>query len=174
MKSNREDTSVKKAAVVMGSASDLPLAKEAIKTLAAFGVPHVARVLSAHRTPDEAAAFAKGAESEEIGVIIAFAGKAAHLAGAMAANSILPVIGVPVSGKDFGGLDALLSTAQMPKGVPVATIAVDGAVNAALLAIRILALSEETLNQKLKLYVQKLAEQSTEADAAVQKEIEQL
>ena len=165
---------MKKAAVVMGSASDLPLAKEAIKTLAAFGVPHVARVLSAHRTPDEAAAFAKGAESEEIGVIIAFAGKAAHLAGAMAANSILPVIGVPVSGKDFGGLDALLSTAQMPKGVPVATIAVDGAVNAALLAIRILALSEETLNQKLKLYVQKLAEQSTEADAAVQKEIEQL
>ena len=158
----------------MGSASDLPLAKEAIKTLAAFGVPHVARVLSAHRSPDEAAAFAKGAESEEIGVIIAFAGKAAHLAGAMAANSILPVIGVPVSGKDFGGLDALLSTAQMPKGVPVATIAVDGAVNAALLAIRILALSEETLNQKLKLYVQKLAEQSTEADAAVQKEIEQL
>ena len=171
---HKEDTSVKKAAVVMGSASDLPLAKEAIKTLTAFGVPQVTRVLSAHRTPDEAAAFAKGAESEEIGVIIAFAGKAAHLAGAMAANSIVPVIGVPVSGKDFGGLDALLSTAQMPKGVPVATVAVDGAVNAALLAIRILALSEETLNQKLKLYVQKLAEQSAEADAAVQKEIEQL
>jgi len=165
---------VKKAAVVMGSASDLPLAKEAVKTLIAFGVPQVTRVLSAHRTPDEAAAFAKGAEAEEIGVIIAFAGKAAHLAGAMAANSIVPVIGVPVSGKDFGGLDALLSTAQMPKGVPVATVAVDGAVNAALLAIRILALSEETLNQKLKLYVQKLAEQSAEADAAVQKEIEQL
>ena len=138
----------------MGSASDLPLAKEAIKTLTAFGVPQVTRVLSAHRTPDEAAAFAKGA--------------------AMAANSIVPVIGVPVSGKDFGGLDALLSTAQMPKGVPVATVAVDGAVNAALLAIRILALSEEALNQKLKLYVQKLAEQSAEADAAVQKEIEQL
>ena len=171
---NKEDTKVKKAAVVMGSASDLPLAKEAIKTLTAFGVPQVTRVLSAHRTPDEAAAFAKGAESEEIGVIIAFAGKAAHLAGAMAANSIVPVIGVPVSGKDFGGLDALLSTAQMPKGVPVATVAVDGAVNAALLAIRILALSEEALNQKLKLYVQKLAEQSAEADAAVQKEIEQL
>ena len=165
---------MKKAAVIMGSASDLPLSKEAIKTLTAFGVPQVTRVLSAHRTPDEAAAFAKGAESEEIGVIIAFAGKAAHLAGAMAANSIVPVIGVPVSGKDFGGLDALLSTAQMPKGVPVATVAVDGAVNAALLAIRILALSEETLNQKLKLYVQKLAEQSAEADAAVQKEIEQL
>ena len=165
---------MKKAAVVMGSASDLPLAKEAIKTLAAFGVPQVTRVLSAHRTPDEAAAFAKGAVTEEIGVIIAFAGKAAHLAGAMAANSIVPVIGVPVSGKDFGGLDALLSTAQMPKGVPVATVAVDGAVNAALLAIRILALSEEALNQKLKLYVQKLAEQSAEADAAVQKEIEQL
>ena len=165
---------MKKAAVVMGSASDLPLAKEALKTLAAFGVPHVARVLSAHRTPDEAAAFAKTAEAEEIGVIIAFAGKAAHLAGAMAANSIVPVIGVPVCGKDLGGLDALLSTAQMPKGVPVATVAIDGAVNAALLAIRILALSDKALNQKLKLYVQKLAEQSAEADAAVQKEIEQL
>ena len=165
---------MKKVAVVMGSASDLPLAKDALKTLSAFGISAVARVLSAHRTPEEAAAFAKGAEADDFGVIIAFAGKAAHLAGAMAANSILPVIGVPVCGKDLGGLDALLSTAQMPKGVPVACVAIDGAANAALLAIRILALSEEALNQKLKLYVQKLAEQSAEADAAVQKEIEQL
>ena len=165
---------MKKVAVVMGSASDLPLAKDALKTLSAFGISAVARVLSAHRTPEEAAAFAKGAEADDFGVIIAFAGKAAHLAGAMAANSIVPVIGVPVCGKDLGGLDALLSTAQMPKGVPVATVAIDGAVNAALLAIRILALSDEALNQKLKLYVQKLAEQSAEADAAVQKEIEQL
>jgi len=170
----REDFSVKKVAVVMGSASDLPLAKDALKTLAAFGVPHVARVLSAHRTPDEAAAFAKGAEAEQIGVIIAFAGKAAHLAGAMAANAVVPVIGVPVCGKDLGGLDALLSTVQMPKGVPVATVGIDGAANAALLAVRILALSDEELGQKLKLYVQKLAEQSAEADEAMQKELKKL
>ena len=165
---------MKKVAVVMGSASDLPLAKEAIKTLAAFGVPTVSRVLSAHRTPEEAAAFAKAAEAEGFGVIIALAGKAAHLAGAMAAHSLLPVIGVPVCGKDLGGLDALLSTAQMPKGVPVACVAIDGAGNAALLAVRILALSDETLNEKLKQYSQKLTEQSIEADAEIQKEIEAL
>lgn len=165
---------MKKVAVIMGSASDLPLAKDALKMLASFEIPAVARVLSAHRTPDEAAAFAKEAEAEGFGVIIALAGKAAHLAGAMAAHSLLPVIGVPVSGKDLGGLDALLSTAQMPKGVPVATVAIDGAANAALLAVRILALSDETLNQKLKQYAQKLAEQSAEADAEIQKEIEQL
>lgn len=165
---------MKKVAVVMGSASDLPLAKDALKTLSAFGISAVARVLSAHRTPEEAAAFAKGAEADDFGVIIAFAGKAAHLAGAMAANSILPVIGVPVCGKDLGGLDALLSTAQMPKGVPVATVAIDGGSNAALLAVRILALSDETIATKLREYAQKLVEQSAEADAAIQKEIEQL
>ncbi|HAX39832.1 MAG TPA: 5-(carboxyamino)imidazole ribonucleotide mutase [Clostridiales bacterium] len=158
----------------MGSASDLPLAKDALKMLASFEIPAVAHVLSAHRTPEEAAAFAKAAEAEGFGAIIAFAGKAAHLAGAMAAHSLLPVIGVPVSGKDLGGLDALLSTAQMPKGVPVATVAIDGAANAALLAVRILALSDEALNLKQKQYAQKLAEQSAEADAAMQKEIEQL
>ena len=165
---------MKKVAVVMGSASDLPLAKDALKTLAAFDSPAAARVLSAHRTPDEAAAFAKSAEAEGYGAIIALAGKAAHLAGAMAAHSLLPVIGVPVSGKDLGGLDALLSTAQMPKGVPVATVAIDGAANAALLAVRILALSDETVAAKLREYAQKLVEQSAEADAAIQKEIEQL
>lgn len=165
---------MRKVAVVMGSASDLPLAKDALKTLAAFDIPAVARVLSAHRTPDEAAMFAKSAEAEGYGAIIAFAGKAAHLAGAMAAHSLLPVIGVPVSGKDLGGLDALLSTAQMPKGVPVATVAIDGAANAALLAVRILALSDEAVAAKLREYAQKLVEQSAEADAAIQKEIEQL
>lgn len=165
---------MKKVAVVMGSASDLPLAKEALKMLASFDIPAVARVLSAHRTPDEAAAFAKSAESEGFGAIIALAGKAAHLAGAMAAHSLLPVIGVPVSGKDLGGLDALLSTAQMPKGVPVATVAIDGAANAALLAVRILALSDDALADKLREYAQKLVEQSAEADAAIQQEIEQL
>jgi 5-(carboxyamino)imidazole ribonucleotide mutase len=155
----------------MGSASDAPLAKEALAILKQFGIPHAARVLSAHRTPDEAAAFAKAAEAEGCGAIIALAGKAAHLAGAMAAHSILPIIGVPVGGRDLGGMDALLSTAQMPKGVPVATVAIDGAANAALLAVRILALSDEALNQKLRQYARTLAEKSAEADAALQKEI---
>ena len=164
---------MKKVAVVMGSVSDLPLAKEALKTLSAFGISAVARVLSAHRTPEEAAAFAKGAEAEGFGVIIAFAGKAAHLAGAMAANSVLPIIGVPVCGQDLGGLDALLSTAQMPKGVPVATVAIDGGANAALLAVRMLALLDESLSEKLKQYTRKLAEQSILADAQLQKEIEE-
>ena len=165
---------MKKVAVVMGSASDLPLAKEVVKTLNVFGVASVTRVLSAHRTPEEAAAFAKAAEAEDFGVIIAIAGKAAHLAGAMAAHSLLPVIGVPASSKDLGGLDALLSTAQMPKGVPVATVAIDGASNAALLAVRILALSSEELAVQLQQYAAKLAELSAEADRSIQKEIEQL
>lgn len=165
---------MKKVAVVMGSASDLPLAKDALRVLTEFGVPYTARVLSAHRTPEQAASFAKSAETEGFGVILAFAGKAAHLAGAMAANSLLPVVGVPVSGRDLGGLDALLSTAQMPKGVPVATVAIDGASNAALLAVRILALSDEALNEKLKQYAHSLAEQSAQADAELQKEIETL
>ena len=162
---------MKKVAIVMGSGSDAPLAKDAIAVLQEFGVPFSARVLSAHRTPDEAAAFAKSAEAEGFGAIVALAGKAAHLAGAMAAHSLLPVIGVPVGGRDLGGMDALLSTAQMPKGIPVATVAIDGAANAALLAVRILALSDEALNQKLKEYARKLAEKSAEADAALQKEI---
>lgn len=165
---------MKKIAVVLGSASDLPLAKDALRILAEFGVPYGARVLSAHRTPEQAAEFARSAEAEGYGVILAFAGKAAHLAGAMAANSLLPVVGVPVSGRDLGGLDALLSTAQMPRGVPVAAVAIDGAVNAALLAIRILALSDDALKEKLKDYARSLAEQSAEADAQLQKEIETL
>lgn len=165
---------MKKVAVVMGSASDLPLAKDALKTLTEFGVPYEAHVLSAHRTPDEAASFAKSAQAEGFGAIIALAGKAAHLAGAMAAHSLLPVIGVPVNGKDLGGMDALLSTAQMPKGIPVATVAIDGAANAALLAVRMLALSDDTLAQKLVNYARTLSEKSAEADRALQKEIESL
>lgn len=165
---------VKKVAVVMGSVSDLPLAKEAIKTLSAFEIPTVARVLSAHRTPEEAAAFAKSAEAEGFGAIIALAGKAAHLAGAMAAHSLLPVIGVPVCGKDLGGMDALLSTVQMPKGIPVACVAIDGASNAALLAVRMLALTDEGINQKLKQYAEKLTQQSAEADETLQQELMQL
>lgn len=163
---------MKKVAVILGSASDLPVAKEALKTLADFDVPALARVLSAHRTPDEAAAFARNAWDDGYGVLIAFAGKAAHLAGALAAHSLLPVIGVPVSGKDLGGLDALLSTVQMPKGVPVATVSIDGAVNAAILAIRILATNDENLMKKLADYARDSKVKAAQADAEVQKEID--
>ncbi len=163
---------MKKVAVILGSASDLPVAREALKTLEEFGVPFAARVLSAHRTPDESAAFARSAADEGYGVIIAFAGKAAHLAGMLAAHTLLPVIGVPVSGRDLGGLDALLSTAQMPKGVPVATVAIGGACNAALLAVRILAINDAALTQKLADHARAMKEKAAQADAALQKEIE--
>lgn len=165
---------MKQIAVIMGSASDAPLAKEALSVCREFGVPATARVLSAHRSPDEAAAFAKGAAGEGYGAIVAIAGKAAHLAGVVASHTRLPVIGVPASAKDLGGLDALLSTAQMPRGVPVACVAIDGAANAALLAIRILALEHETLAEKLDQYARSLAAKTAEADAALQKEIETL
>ena len=139
----------KKVAVIMGSDSDLPVVKEAFKTLKALDIPFEARVISAHRTPLQAAAFASTAADNGFGVIIAAAGKAAHLAGAMAANTHLPVIGLPVSSKTLSGLDALLSTVQMPPGMPVATVAIDGAKNAALLAAQILALSETGLEKRL-------------------------
>jgi len=163
---------VKKVAVVMGSASDFPLAKEALKTLREFDVPACARILSAHRSPEAASAFAGAAEQEGFGVLIALAGKAAHLAGVLAAQTRLPVIGVPVCSHDLGGMDALLSTVQMPKGVPVATVAIDGAANAALLAVRILALEDGGLAKKLNEYARTLAEKTAGADAALQKEIE--
>ena len=165
---------MKKIAILMGSASDAPLAKEALAVCREFGVPATLRVLSAHRSPEETAAFSKGAAAEGFGAILAIAGKAAHLAGAVAANTRLPVIGVPVRSGDLGGLDALLSTAQMPKGVPVACVAIDGAANAALLAIRILALSDEALSDQLDRYMRALAAKTAEADAALQKEIESL
>ncbi|MBO5374716.1 MAG: 5-(carboxyamino)imidazole ribonucleotide mutase, partial [Clostridia bacterium] len=114
-----------------------------------YGVPFEVHVYSAHRTPEDAAAFVKGAKANGFGVIIAAAGMAAHLAGAVAANTVLPVIGIPVSCKNTGGIDALLATVQMPSGIPVATVAIDGAANAALLSIQILALSEPTLDKKL-------------------------
>lgn len=165
---------MKSVAVIMGSASDAPLAKEALAIFKEFGVPAGARVLSAHRSPNEAAAFAKNAAAEGFGAIIAIAGKAAHLAGVVASHTSLPVIGVPVCAKDLGGMDALLSTVQMPKGVPVACVAIDGSANAALLAIRILALGDERLTMKLGQYARALAEKTAEADAALQKEIENL
>ncbi len=141
---------MKKVGVVMGSASDLPVVEKAIAVLREYGVPTEVRVLSAHRCPDEASAFACAARSDGYGVLIAAAGMAAHLAGALAANTTLPVIGIPCAGARLDGMDALLSTVQMPSGIPVATVAIDGAKNAALLAIEILALSDDALAQKLE------------------------
>ncbi|MDR1600624.1 MAG: 5-(carboxyamino)imidazole ribonucleotide mutase [Oscillospiraceae bacterium] len=135
--------------VVLGSDSDMPAMKGAFDTLKELGVPFEARILSAHRTPQEAAAFAAGAREAGFGVIIAAAGKAAHLAGSLAARTTLPVIGVPMRSGELAGLDALLSTAQMPGGVPVATVAIGGAVNAALLAAQILAVTDAPLAAKL-------------------------
>ncbi len=141
---------MKKVAVIMGSDSDLPIVEKAIDTLKEYGVPTSVHVYSAHRTPVEAKEFSVNAADNGYGAIIAAAGKAAHLAGAIAANTTLPVIGIPVKASTLDGLDALLSTVQMPAGIPVATVAIDGAVNAALLAIQMLAISDETLAAKLK------------------------
>ena len=140
---------MKKVGIVMGSASDLPIVKKAIDTLVSFGVPYEVHVYSAHRTPAEAGDFSRNAKANGFGVIIAAAGMAAHLAGAVAANTTLPVIGIPCKSNQLDGIDALLSTVQMPSGIPVATVAIDGAVNAALLSCQILALSDDELAQKL-------------------------
>lgn len=141
---------MKMVAIVMGSDSDLPVLKPAIKTLNELGIQFDVRVMSAHRTPVEAAEFAKSAREKGFGVIIAAAGKAAHLAGSLAAQTTLPVIGIPVKSSTLDGLDALLSTVQMPGGIPVATVAIDGAQNAALLAAEMLALSDDELAKKLE------------------------
>lgn len=141
---------MKKIGIIMGSDSDLPVVEKAFDILDEFGVPFEVHVLSAHRTPDAAADFAKNAREKGIGVIIAAAGKAAHLAGAMAAHSTLPVIGIPVKSSTLDGLDALLSTVQMPSGIPVATVAIDGAENAAILAAQILAVEDAELQGRLK------------------------
>jgi 5-(carboxyamino)imidazole ribonucleotide mutase len=140
---------MKKVAVILGSDSDLPILQPCFTQLKALQVPFEAHVLSAHRTPDEAAAFAAGAAGQGFGVLIAAAGKAAHLAGALAARTVLPVIGLPVQGSPLDGLAALLATVQMPSGVPVATVALDGAANAALLAAQILAVGDEALTARL-------------------------
>ena len=138
-----------KVGVVMGSVSDLPVVEKGIKVLQEFGVPVEVRVLSAHRCPEEAKEFAATARQSGFSVLIAAAGMAAHLAGALAANTTLPVIGIPCKSSNFDGMDALLSTVMMPSGIPVATVAVDGAKNAALLAIEILAVTDEALAEKL-------------------------
>ena len=133
----------------MGSDSDLPIVSKAADTLKEFGVPFEAHVMSAHRTPEEARRFSASARKNGFGAIIAAAGMAAHLAGAIAANTTLPVVGIPVSSNNLGGIDALLSTVQMPSGIPVATVAVNGAVNAALLCIQILAVEDKSLADAL-------------------------
>ncbi len=141
---------MKKVAIIMGSDSDLPIVKKAIDTLELFNVPVETHIFSAHRTPNEAAKFSRGARKSGFGVIIAAAGMAAHLAGAIAANTTLPVIGIPIKSNNLGGIDALLSTVQMPSGIPVAAVAIDGAVNAALLSIEILSVCDEDLAERLE------------------------
>lgn len=158
---------MKKVAIVMGSDSDLPVVEKAIDTLKEFAVPFEVHVFSAHRTPEQAKAFAVEARKNDFGCVIAAAGKAAHLAGALAANTTLPVIGIPVKSSTLDGLDALLSTVQMPAGIPVATVAIDGAANAALLAIQILSVTEPELAQKLLEARQKAEKKVLEKDAAI-------
>lgn len=140
---------MKKIAIIMGSDSDLPICEKAIETLKEYEIPFEVHVFSAHRTPVEAKEFSSNARKNGFGAIIAAAGKAAHLAGAIAANTTLPVIGIPVKSSTLDGLDALLSTVQMPSGIPVATVAIDGAANAALLAIEILGVTDDEIAKKL-------------------------
>jgi 5-(carboxyamino)imidazole ribonucleotide mutase len=154
-------------AIIMGSSSDASIMDDAVQTLRSFGVPVQVRVLSAHRTPDATMEFARSAAGAGIKVIIAAAGGAAHLAGVVAAATPLPVVGVPIALANLGGLDSLLAMVQMPKGIPVATVAVNGARNAALLAVRIMALSDERLAAELDRFVLDLADQVRDMDAEI-------
>ena len=156
-----------KVGVVMGSRSDLPVVEKAVGVLQAYGVPFEVRVLSAHRCPEEAKAFASSARESGFSVLIAAAGMAAHLAGALAANTTLPVIGIPCAGQKLDGMDALLSTVMMPSGIPVATVAVDGAKNAAILAVEILAVTDGALAEKLKAAREEEKKAVLEADAEI-------
>ncbi len=155
----------------MGSASDAPVVEKAVNTLKEYGVPYEVHVYSAHRTPDEARQFALTARENGYGVIIAAAGMAAHLAGVIASNTTLPVIGIPCSGGVLDGLDALLSTVQMPSGIPVATVAVNGAVNAALLAVEILAVTDGELEDKLEKGRRAGSEKVLKADADMREKL---
>lgn len=160
-----------KVAIVMGSNSDLPVVKGAIDKLKQFGVEYEARVISAHRTPQAAEEFAKGAENRGVSVIIAAAGKAAHLGGVIAAYTTLPVIALPIKSSLMDGLDSLLSMVQMPSGIPVATVAVNGADNAGILAVQMLALSDKSLSDKLKQFKADMAKAVEEKDKALQEEL---
>ena len=161
-----------KAAIIMGSDSDLPIVQKCADTLDKFGVPYEMHVMSAHRTPQLAAEFSSKARENGFGVIIAAAGKAAHLGGVLAAYTTLPVIGIPIKASELDGLDALLATVQMPSGVPVATVAINGAANAAILAVQMLSLSEPTLAAKLEEEKIKMREQVIEKDRKIAKGIE--
>ena len=162
---------MKKVAVIMGSDSDWPVVKAAVEQLKKFGIPYEAHILSAHRTPAAAAEFAKNARANGFGVLICAAGMAAHLAGAFAGNSTLPVIGIPMKGGVSDGLDALLATVQMPSGIPVATVAVNGAKNAAVLAAQILAVSDDALAAKLDADRIDMAAAIAKKEAALQAEL---
>ncbi|WP_195465003.1 5-(carboxyamino)imidazole ribonucleotide mutase [Faecalispora jeddahensis] len=167
-------SSGKKVAVIMGSDSDFAVVSAAIKRLKAYEVPTEVHVMSAHRTPLMAAEFAKNARTNGFGIIIAAAGKAAHLAGVLAAHTTLPVIGIPIKCSTLDGLDALLATVQMPSGVPVATVAIDGADNAALLAIQMLSLTDEALADQLEQMKQKMADEVEKKDEAIQSAVKAL
>lgn len=157
-----------KIAFVMGSDSDLPVVEKGVALVQKFGVPVEVRIISAHRTPYEAEKFATEAEENGIGVIIAAAGKAAHLGGVLAAFTTLPVVALPIKSSTMDGLDSLLSMVQMPPGIPVATVAIDGAINAGLLAIQMLALSDTTLKEKLKAYKEEMAQAVRQKDQQLQ------
>ena len=163
----------KKVAVIMGSDSDFPIVKDAVKELKAYGVPVEVHVMSAHRTPELASKFAANAKENGFGVIICAAGMAAHLAGVIAGHTTLPVIGIPIK-STFDGQDALLATVQMPSGIPVATVAVNGAKNAAILAIQMLALSDDTLADKLAEAKKKMIDGVKEKDKNLQKMVAEL
>ena len=162
---------MKKVGIVMGSDSDLPILRKAMDALDSLGIPFEAHVYSAHRTPEQAREFALHARENGFGAIIAAAGMAAHLAGAIAANTTIPVIGIPCKSSNLDGIDALLSTVQMPSGIPVATVAINGAVNAALLAAQIIAVSDEALAAKLDAKRSIDAAKVLEKDAALQAEL---
>ena len=162
---------MKKVGIVMGSDSDLPILRKAMDTLDDLGIPFEAHVYSAHRTPEQAREFALHARENGFGTMIAAAGMAAHLAGAIAANTTVPVIGIPCKSTNLDGIDALLSTVQMPSGIPVATVAINGAVNAALLAVQIIAVSDEALAARLDAKRASDAAKVLEKDAALQAEL---
>lgn len=165
---------MKKVAIIMGSDSDFPVVQKAIKKLKEFDVPYEVHVMSAHRTPDEACEFSKNARANGFGVIIAAAGMAAHLAGVLAANTTLPVIGIPIKSAAFDGMDALLATVMMPTGIPVATVAVDGARNAGVLAVEMLALSDDTLALKLEEMKKTMAAEVAKKDKDLQTKVAEI
>ena len=161
----------KKVAILMGSDSDLPIVKGAINTLKSYDIPVEVHVMSAHRTPQIACEFSSNAKANGFGVIICAAGKAAHLAGVIAAHTTLPVIGIPIKSSTLDGLDALLATVQMPKGIPVATVAIDGSDNAGILAVQMLAVSDETLSHKLEVMKKEMVDEVIAKDAKLQEQI---